>query len=117
MDTDEDRTYKRLRQTPIEDMIVLMANVPRPSHLFNLAGNVFNRPEFYPEIQLYLERVKLIKDNGWEVEDFFIALEKRSVIEMVREYNEALVFPVDVIDRARKIFPNVKFTPASITLE
>lgn len=112
------KTFDKLRQTPIDDMVKIVESIKRPPPIFTLGGHApFERTHFYPEVVFYLERMACLKEHGWEPDDFYMELEKRSIIQMVEEYNNNLAFPQDFIDRVKKIFPNVKFTPAKLELE
>jgi hypothetical protein len=114
---DEERTFNKLRQTPVEEMLVLLDRIPRPAPLFAFNDNMFNRSEFFPEITFYLERVALLKEHGWTVEEFYLALEKSAIMALVKKYNETTQFPQEFLERAKRSFPNLKFTPAKLELE
>lgn len=114
----EETTFNRLRRIPLDEMLTLFESVKRPPPIFTLGGNApYERSHFYPEIVFYLERMNLLKENGWDPDEFYLELEKKSITKMVEEYNSNIAFPKEFIDRAKTIFPNIKFTPARLELE
>lgn len=115
---EEKQTFNRLRRAPVDEVLKLLEDVKRPSPVFTLGANSpYERSHFYPEIVFYLERMALLKEHGWEPEEFYMELEKRSITKMVKEYNDSIAFPREFIDRVKKIFPNIRFTPAILELE
>ena len=113
----EDDTFNKLRQTPVDELLNLIGTIKRPAPLFSLSNTLYERDNFFPEIAFYLERIKVITDNGWQVDDFYRELEKRSILLLVKEYNTSIEFPQEFIDRAKLSFPNLKFIQASRELE
>lgn len=119
----EDRTFNKLKQIPLEEMKEKLSKLSKPAPAYQFHSN-FNMPpvsilrnEYYPDIVLHYDRVKLLNDNGWEFEEFVFALEKIAILSIVKEFNGSIVFPLELIERAKTFFPNVKFTAASITLD
>jgi len=114
---DEEQTFNKLRRIPLEDMLVLLSNANLPPPLFTLGSRIYERSDFYNEMNFELEKIKMLKDNGWGIDDFYIELEKRSILKIVKEYNNSLIFPQELLDRITRSFPNAKFIPAKIELE
>lgn len=114
---DEEATFNKLRQLPIDDMNAKLNGLQKPSPTYNWNGQQIFRADHYHEIAFHYERVKLLKDNGWEFEDFILANEKHSILTMIAEYNLQNPFPNELVERAKRFFPNAAFTQASITLE
>ncbi len=111
------KLIKKLKQLPVDDMLEKLSEIKRPPSSFMMGSQAYTRTDYYPEIQFHLERVALLEKHGWTHEEFHTELEKRSIIAIVNEFNEQLVFPKEILDRALRFFPNAKFTQASITLE
>jgi len=117
----EKRTFDKLRQIPLEEMRTKLENMPRMPPMFPGAGmigssGVLHRADYYSEINYYHERIRLLKENGWEFEEFGMALEKQAVLDMIRDFNDTVQFPQEILDRAKRFFPNAKYTPAGIEL-
>ncbi len=111
------KLIKKLKQLPVDDMLEKLSEVRKLPSSFMMGSQAYTRTDYYPEIQFHLERVALLEKHGWTHEEFHIELEKRSIISVVNEFNEQLIFPQEILNRALRFFPKAKFTPASITLE
>jgi len=111
------RTFDKLKQPPLDEMIDKLNALLKPAPVYVINGIHHIRSDYYPDIQLYLERIQLLDDNGWDYRDFLLALEKRSILEQIKEFNDNTQFPTELVDRAKKFFPNAKFIQASIELE
>lgn len=114
---DEEKTFNRLRRNSLDEMIKLISEVKKPPPVFNFGNTVFERADFYPEVAFYFENIALLNKHGWSVEDFYTEIERKAVLDMVREYNDSIGFPEQIIERAKRLFPNAKFTQAKIELE
>ena len=111
------KTFDKLRQPPLEEMVEKLNALQKPPPVYVLNGIAHIRSDYYPDIQLYLERIELLDNNGWDYKDFLLALEKKSILEQIKEFNDNTQFPTELVDRAKRFFPNAKFTQASIELE
>ena len=111
------RTFDKLKQPPLSEMLEMLYAIKKPPPVYILGGTAHARDDYYADIQFHLERVMLLEQHGWKYEEFFMALEKRSILEQVKEFNDNIQFPTELIDRAKRFFPNAKFTQASIELE
>lgn len=113
----EEQTFNKLRRCPLEEVEKAVEAVPTIAPTFTFFDSTHLRSEFLPNISLYLDRVEAIEKCGWTVTDFYVELERRAIISAVAAFNNDMKFPPELIDRARKTFPNIKITQASITLE
>jgi len=111
------RTFDKLKQPPLSEILDMLYAIKKPSPVYILGGTAHARDDYYADIQFHLERVMLLEQHGWTYEEFFMALEKRGILEQVRDFNDNMGFPAESIDRAKRFFPNAKFTQASIELE
>jgi len=111
------RTFDKLRQPPLGEMLEMVNAIQRPSPSYSLGNSAHTRDHYYEDIQFHLERVALLEKNGWTYEDFLLALERKSILSQVRDYNAEYQFPQEIVDRAKRFFPNARFTQASIELE
>jgi hypothetical protein len=115
--SEEQKTFNKLRRPPLQEMVEILQNIKLPPPMFSLGGSVCERKDYFSEVNFYLERIKLLKDNGWDPEEFYLELEKRSIFEIVREYNQSVEFPTEILERVKRIFPDAVFTKAEIKLE
>ena len=113
----EEQTFDKLRQLPIDKMLDMLGDIEKPSPIYSLGHSAHPRTDYYSDIQFHLERIKLLEDHGWKYEDFLLALEKRSILEQIKDFNDNNQFPSELVNRAKRFFPNAKFTQASIELE
>lgn len=113
----QQKTFDKLRQLPVDEMLEKLEGVRKPPPVIWTGAVGQPRNNYYADIQYHLERVKLLEDHGWKYEDFFLELEKRSILELIKEFNDNTQFPQELIDRAKRFYPNAKFTQASIELE
>lgn len=113
----EDKTFNALRRIPVEDVLILLSDIKHPvASRFILGQHDCIRADYFEDIAFHLERVKIIEESGWTVMDFFLALEKRSIVNLINDYNASISFPQELIDRAKRSFPNLKFVHAKIDL-
>lgn len=113
----EKETFDKLRQLPLNEMFAKIRALEELPQIINVGNTHITSNQYYSKIQYHLEHVKLLEENGWKYEEFYLALEKKSIMSIIKQYNDSLVFPSELLDRARKSFPNLKFTPGSIELE
>ena len=113
----EEQTFNKLKQPSVDKMMDMLANIKRPPPVYAFGNATHMREEYYSDIQFHLERVKLLEDHGWKYDESFLALEKRSILSQIKEFNGNNQFPIELVDRAKRFFPNAKFTQASIELE
>lgn len=115
----EDKTFNRIRRCSLEEMITHLNNIIKPPPIISMGNVCYERSEFYSELNFYFERIRCLQEYGWEIEDFYVELEKQSILHLVNEFNTSVSagFPQLIMDRAKKIFPNFKFIPAKIELE
>lgn len=114
----EEQTFKMLKRIPVNDMIILYEEAQHTmSPLLATSQMTFETYAFrLRALEVHIMRDKLLKENGWTVEEFFAAVEKQAIIEEVEKLNAAIQFPQEIIDRAKAIFPNMVFTQAKIEL-
>ena len=115
--TVEENTFNKLRRLPVPEMLVLLNEIKMPPPMFQISNVVYERSKFYNDISYHYEKVKLLERHGWGLEEFVLEIEKRIILEQVRLFNEDKKFPSEIIERAKRFFPNAKFTEASIELE
>lgn len=119
---DEDKTFRILKRKSFEDtrtkIDATFKEGSKISPVYKLGSVVVERNTYYnPLIIRHYQLIKILEDYGWTLEEFALESEKRSIIEQVKEYNENLEFPQEIIERAKQFFPNVKFTPAKLELD
>ena len=114
MDTSEQATFDKSRQPPLDEMLDILALIKKTHYGILFGGVMSHRTDHYAEIQFHLERVSVLKEHGWDYVDFQLALEKRSIVEQINEHNENIKFPDELVERAKRFFPNAKFTQAKI---
>lgn len=119
----EDDTARRLRRISFDEMYEqvkdIMSHDPtKISPVYKLGTVVVERTRFYhPLVVRHYAFTQVLEAGHWTLEEFCVECEKRAIIEQVKEYNESLEFPQEIIDRAKEFFPNVRFTPARLELE
>lgn len=113
----EKQTFDKLRRCTLGEMTEILGNIQRSSPLFMFGTIVHERTDPFPELSYNLEVIRLLELNGWNVEDFYLATEKKYITNMIDRYNTEIRFPQELLDRALKSFPNVKFIHAKIELE
>ncbi len=114
---DQQKTFDRLRQTPFEDVLSLLNEMPKHQQLYGIGNNLIELRKYYSELTYMIDIVNFLKLHGWELDEFQIELEKDSIKRMIADFNNSIQFPQDVFDRVKVFFPNMKFTQASIELE
>jgi hypothetical protein len=113
----EEKTFNKLRQIPILEMIDKLEAIKKPSPIYRLGDSIVSSDSYYSEMMFHHERVALLAENGWEFEEFCLILEKRSILEQISVYNVESKFPMELVERAKRFFPNARFVQASIELE
>lgn len=119
----EDDTARRLRRISFDEMYQrvkdIMDNDPtKISPIYKLGSVVVERTTFYhPLVVRHYAFIKVLEAGFWTLEEFFVECEKKAIIEQVKEFNESLEFPQEIINRAKEFFPDIKFTPAKLELE
>lgn len=119
----EEKTFRYLKRIPYDE-------ISRKVHEFNLdqavnispvysLGSVtVERKKYYePVIVRHYLLIKILEAGGWTLEEFAHEMEKQAVIQQVKEFNEGLKFPQEIIERAKQFFPNVKFITAKLEIE
>jgi len=112
----EEATFDKLRRCTLEQMTTCLEQIVKLPPVMILGNKHCDIHDYYPTSMYYSQREKCFKDNGWTGEDYYYAKEKEAVIQMVDAYNESIQFPKEVIERAKRIFPNITFTEAKITI-
>jgi hypothetical protein len=116
---DEEETFKTLKRIPYDEMMKKWDEyaVPIPP-VFKIGAICFERQIHYPQTTFLYEKTKVMEENGWTLEDFAYESEKRAVKMYIDEINKQLSSTSpEIMDHARKFFPNLEFIPASIKLE
>ena len=115
MKDESERTFLRLKRTPLAEMKILMEKIPRLSPLMSFGGSgVVETADTHPEIIRLYERIKLLKDNGWEFEDYALELEKEGLLREMDMFNKNDQFPNEHVQRLKRFFPNSTYHPARI---
>jgi len=109
---EEEKTFDVLRRPDIDTMLEKLKDITTVKSSVNFR----NGPEMVPDIVTTYEKIKCLESNGWEFEEFVLALEKRAILAQVDEYNRDR-FPSDLLNRVRKFYPNAVFLEARIELE
>lgn len=112
----EDDTFKVLKRLPHSEMMDKLVAIPRLSPVVSLGNTGVQTKDLYPDILRHYEIIKTLEHNGWTFEDFCIETERKAIVNAVSMYNQQLEFPQELVDRAKKLFPNVRFTEAKIEL-
>lgn len=115
--SDPEDTFNKIRRIPLDEMEELFSNVKRGISLYQWGNNVYDGRDFYPDIVMATERSVLLETNGWTMQEFYLELEKNAIRYAVSEYTKSVKLPVDIVERAKRVFPNATFTEASIKLE
>jgi hypothetical protein len=113
----EEKTFRKLKQTPFQDMDELLQEATRSTHppIFTLSNQTFESRKH--ELVRHYQRLKCLEENGWTLEEFVLEAEKRNIVKAIEQFNQDNTFPMELVERAREFFPNVKFIQASIELE
>lgn len=115
--SNEQQTFDKLRQTPFEDVLLLLDNIPKHQQLYGVGGNIIELRKYYSELTYMIDIVNFLKLHGWELTDFQAELEKDSIKRLIADFNKNISFPGEILDRVKVFFPNAKLTQASIELE
>jgi hypothetical protein len=91
---------------------------PTVNPVYQICSATFERKVNYPDTTFIYEKMKVLEEYGWTLEDLAYESEKRAVQVAIDTMNAELS-KVDqsVIDHARKFFPNLRITPPKIELE
>lgn len=113
----EKKTFDRLRRCSFTEIkeIIEKARVPTP--MYNFGDTVYQRAPFNEKLVAHLELIRLCDKHGWDLADLYLELEREAVTTAVSVYNNSIRFPDGIIERAKMVFPNAKFTEAKIELE
>lgn len=111
----EEQTFRKLRQTPFEEMENCLKNITQYPPVYNLGSQVFESRK--PEIVRHYEQLRVLDQNGWTLEEFILESEKRHIMEAIARHNTENAFPIELVNRAKEFFPNARFTQAKIELE
>jgi len=116
---EEAKTFNRLRRIPFEKMEEHLNNIPKHSPVYNLGREVFESvfEGRKHELVRHYEQIKVLEKYGWNLEDYVLELEKRNIMDAINQYNRDGTFPQELVERAKKFFPNARFTQAKIELE
>lgn len=120
--TEED-TFRKLVRIPFDEMYervinLLDNNTTGISPVYKLGSVMVDRNAFYhPLVVRHYAYIKELESGNWTIDEFTIECEKYAIKQQVQIYNESIEFPVELIDRARQFYPNIKFTPAKLELE
>ena len=116
----EENTFNRLRRVSLEELVERLQNIPRshfPPCPFTGPQNTPKNRLMNMDVLALVRRVQVIEESGWTVEELDRELEKNMVIDWVTEFNTSITIPQQILDSARRYFPNVRFIPAKIELE
>lgn len=129
----EEKTFKKLKQLPYEDMLEIyyqeIEKKPVPPvvnlglnstvdpNTFEKLGTLYTKDYRPPSLVRLDTQLRILKENGWELEDFMLEVEKRAIIHEVNVHNNNIRFPEELLQRAKHFFPNMKFTEAKLELE
>lgn len=119
----EDDTFRVLVRVPFDEMYKRVEEAFKDgnkiiSPVYKLGPLVVERKTYYnPMVVRHYTLLNVLEAGHWTFDDFVIECEKKAIVEQVREYNENIAFPNEIIDHARQFFPNLKFTPAKLELE
>ncbi len=113
----EDKTFNKLRRCNLDELEEYISNIKRVPPLISLSGMTYDTRNYLGESQRYIDMIRCIESHGWTIEDYYIALEKRTIRAIVKEYNDNIVFPQEIIDRAKVTFPNIEFRHAVLDLK
>lgn len=129
----EEATFKKLKQLPYDEMLkIYNESVEKPGippimnvgtggnidpTTFETQGTLYTRDYRPPSLARLATQVKVLKENGWELEDFLMEVEKQSIMHEVETLNKCIKFPEILLQRAKFFFPNMKFTEAKLELE
>lgn len=116
MKTQEEKVFDKLKQTPLDEMCVLLENIVRPPIMFPLSNGVYDRSNYYHDMTFVIDKINLLKQHGWAVEDFQLELERTAILGIINDFNDSLQFPQEIVDRAKKFFPNIVIRPATVDL-
>lgn len=112
---EQDKTFRRLRRTPYEEMEEHLKNIPTVPPMFHLGGSSFETRK--SEIVRHYEQIRVLGKHGWEFEEYVLESEKRNIIKAIDLFNKDNIFPLELVQRAKEFFPDARFTQAKIDLE
>jgi hypothetical protein len=86
--------------------------------IYKINEQTFERKVHYPETTWIYEKVKMLEEHGWTLEGFTYESEKRAAEFAIKQLNEKFegLIPQDIIDHARKYFPNLTIILPKIDL-
>jgi hypothetical protein len=119
----EEKTFRHLKRIPYDEMTKKIRDFNNDSmgkvpHMYRLGNFAVERTTYYdPTIVRHHGLVRLLEIGGWTLDEYAHEMEKQAVIQQVKEFNENLEFPTEIIERAKQFFPDIKFTEAKLELE
>jgi hypothetical protein len=113
----EQTTFNKLKRCSFKDIKQILEGIGTRLPMIRFNDFAYQYPDYSRKLTYHLELVKACEENGWNLDDLYMELEREVVISVVVAYNESIKFPQEVLDRAKAVFPNVKFTEAKIELE
>lgn len=109
--TSPEKTFRALKRVPLEEMEAhLRAARPIYAPMTIHSSSV-------SEASRYYEIVQCLKQYGWEFEDYVFEIEKRNIKSAIHQHNIDCAFPTELVERAKRFFPNARFVQAEIILE
>ena len=114
---DQDKTFDKLRQAPITEMVKKLEELQYPAIVLALGNYIGGVDELQNDMIKFDYRNRLLIECGWTYDEFLRQLEKRTIEKAIIEYNNKNVLAKEFVDRARAYFPNATFIPARIELE
>jgi len=118
---EQEKTFKKLKQTPIEEMITLYnefhSSLSKIAPVYVIGNVTIERKCYYPEIIQHNERINFLRQHGWEMDEYCLALEKRAILSQIELINQEYKVPREIVERAKTFWPNARFIQASIELE
>ncbi len=119
----EEKTFRHLKRIPYNEMSQKIsefnshpsANLPP---VYSLGSVTVESKKYYdPIIIRHYALIKILETGGWTLEEYAYEMEKLAVIQQVKEFNEGIEFPHEIIERAKQFFPDVKFITAKLEIK
>lgn len=118
MNTPHD-TFRRLKRSTLEEVSKAYSQARTGlSPVYSLGSSMYDISHIRnKELMLHHERLRILEEHGWTFDDFVKESEREAILEEIKLLNASIHFPQELIDRAKKFFPNLKITEARIELE
>ncbi len=119
----EEKTFRHLKRIPYDEMHKKIREfyndgANQMSPMYRLGHTVVEGKKYYdPIIVRHYGLIKVLEISGWTLDEYAYEMEKQAVIQQVKEFNENLEFPIEIVERAKQFFPNIKFIEAKLELE